>query len=170
MLADDLAQAVGGEAAQTLEKGLERIEHCLAQLSDDQVWDRALPALNSIGNVLLHLAGNVRQWIIAGIGGAADIRHRPSEFSERGPIPKAELLGRLSSVVGEASALLRQTSAAELLRQRRIQGFDVTGLGAVFDTVPHFRGHVQEIVFMTRLMLGDLYRFAWTPTTVEQGA
>jgi Protein of unknown function (DUF664) len=170
MTADELAAVVGAAAAHELESALDRIKHCLSQLTDEQVWRRSRPDLNSIGNLTLHLCGNVRQWIVAGVGGAADVRNRPAEFAERGPIPKGELLRRLEEVVKEAKRILAGVDARRLVEVRRIQGFDVTGAAAVFDSVPHFRGHTQEIVHMTRSQLGDAYRFAWTPTTPEQGA
>ena len=170
MTADELATAVGTEAANELASALGKINHCLGQLTDEQVWWRSRPSLNSIGNLILHLCGNVRQWIVAGLGGAADSRDRPAEFAERGPIPKDELLRRLEDVVDEARAVLARLTARQLLEARRIQGFDVTGVAAIFDSVPHFRGHTQEIIGMTRVLLGDAYQFAWQPTTAEQGA
>jgi len=80
------------------------------------------------------------------------------------------LLRRLEAVVEEAKGVLAGVDARQLAEVRRIQGFDVTGVAAIFDSVPHFRGHTQETVHMTRLQLGDAYKFAWTPTTPEQGA
>ena len=168
--ADELAAALGSAAGNELTSALARIKHCLGQLTDEQVWWRPRPALNSIGNLILHLRGNVRQWVVAGLSGGADSRDRPAEFAVRGPIPKGELLRQLEAVVDEARAVLARLTARQLLEARRIQGFDVTGLAAVFDTVPHFRGHTQEIVSLTRLQLGDAYKFAWAPTTPEQGA
>lgn len=170
MTADELASAVGSAAAHELTKALERINHCLDQLTDQQVWARQRPNLNSIGNLILHLCGNLRQWIVAGIGGKAETRNRPAEFSERGPIAKAELVSQLATVVEQAKSVLASVGARQLMDGRRIQGFDVTGLAAIFDSVPHFRGHAQEIVSMTRLLLNDVYKFAWTPATAEQGA
>jgi hypothetical protein len=167
---DDLARTVGHEAANELASALGKINHCLDQLTDEQVWWRSHPSLNSIANLILHLYGNIRQWIVAGLGGAKDLRDRPTEFAERGPIPKDELLGKLDSVVSQAKAVLGKLTARQLLEARCIQGFDVTGLAAIFDSVPHFRGHTQEIIHLTRLQLGDAYKFAWTPTTPEQGA
>src|SRR5262245_48378510 len=169
MTADELATAVGTEAANELASALARIKHCLGQLTDDQVWWRSHPSQNSIGNLILLLCGNVRQWIVAGLSGAAEGRDRPAEFSERGPSPKNELLRRLESVVDEARAVLARQTARQLLEARRIQGFDVTGLKAIFDSVPHVRGHTQEIIGMTRWQLGDAYKFAWAPTMPEQG-
>jgi uncharacterized damage-inducible protein DinB len=170
MTADELAAVVGAAAAHELESARKRIEHCLDQLTDEQVWQRPRPGLNSIGNLLLHLYGNVRQWIVAGVGGAPDNRNRPAEFAEQGPIPKAELTRRLNAVVAEARRILMGVNARQLADLRRIQGFDVTGAAAIIDSVSHFRGHTQEIVHMTRLQLGDAYKFAWVPTTPEHGA
>jgi hypothetical protein len=157
-------------SAHELDSALDRIKHCLGQLNDEQVWQRSQPRLNSIGNLILHLCGNLRQWIVAGLGGASDVRNRPAEFAERGPISKEDLLRRLETVVEEAKRVLVAVDARQLAEVCRIQGFDVTGMAAIFDSIPHFRGHTQEIVHMTRLRLGDAYQFAWTPTTGEQGA
>jgi hypothetical protein len=170
MTADELSAAVGAAAAHELDNALDRIRHCLGQLDDEQVWRRSHPSLNSIGNLILHLCGNLRQWIVAGLGGASDGRDRPAEFAERGPIAKAELLRRLEGVVQETNRILAGVTSGQLAAVRRIQGFDVTGVAAIFDSIPHFRGHTQEIVHMTRLQLGDAYQFAWTPTNPEQGA
>jgi hypothetical protein len=167
---DDVAAAVGTEAAKELTSALGRIRHCLDQLTEEQVWWRCQPSLNSIGTLILHLCGNLRQWIVAGLSGAADLRNRPAEFAEPGPIPKAELVRTLEAVTGEAREVLSRLTARQLLEGRRIQGFDVTGLGAIFDSVPHFRGHTQEIIHLTRFQLGAAYRFAWAPATPEQGA
>jgi len=166
---EQLAAAVAAAASQELTKALDRIKHCLGQLTDEQVWQREAESMNSIGNLILHLCGNVRQWIMAGIGGEHDARQRPKEFSERGPISKIELIRRLDEVVANAQDTLAKTSASDLMRTRCIQGFDVNGLEAIFNSVPHFRGHTQEIIHMTRSMLADAYKFAWVPSTPQEG-
>jgi hypothetical protein len=170
MTADEFARAVGTEAAQEMDSALTRIKHCLNQLTDEQIWRRAAPSMNSVGNVILHLCGNVRQWLFCGLGSAVDQRNRPAEFSDRGPIGKAELIRRLETAVEEARSVLINQTAEGLLKSRRIQAQDVTGLVALFNSVPHFRGHTQELVYMTRLLLGESYQFAWQPRTVEEGA
>jgi hypothetical protein len=170
MSADELAACVGTEAAKEMASARDRIKHCLSQLGEDQVWWRSEPAMNSIGNLILHLCGNVRQWIVSGIGGAKDVRNRPSEFAELGPLPKAELLHRLDAVVGDATATLERLSADQSTALRRIQGSEITGLAAIFNSVPHFRGHTQEIIHISRALLGARYRFAWAPSSAEEGA
>jgi hypothetical protein len=121
MTADDLAAAVGAAAANKLHGALARIEHCLGQLSDEQIWWRSRSDSNSIGNLLLHLCGNLRQWIVAGLGGVRDVRDRPAEFAERGPVPRAERIRRLDKVVGEAEKTLAKLTAGQFLETRRIQ-------------------------------------------------
>jgi len=169
-ISDQLAAAVAAAASQELSNALDRIKHCLSQLSDEQVWRRESEAMNSIGNLILHLCGNLGQWIVSGIGGENDVRQRPKEFSERGPIAKVKLLHWLDEAVAQARAALESATAQDFLRRRVIQGFNVNGLEAIFDSVPHFRGHTQEIVHMTRSHLGDAYRFAWAPSTPQEGA
>lgn len=170
MNADELAALVGAEAAKEMASALSRIKHCLNQLTDEQIWWRPQESMNSIGNLVLHLAGNVRQWIVSGIGGARDVRNRPAEFSERGPFAKAELTKKLDEVVHGAKSILERLKSQQLLAVRRIQGSDMTALAAIWNSVPHFRGHTQEIVHMTRMLLGSAYQFAWAPTTLEEGA
>jgi len=158
------------ETVRRLNAYVEKIAHCVGQLSDDQVWWRPHESMNSIGNLILHLTGNIRQWLVSGVGGAEDVRDRPAEFSSREAIPKVALLNQLEQIVGEAKAALARASADEMLAPRRIQGFDVTGWGAVFSCVPHFEGHTQEITCLTRMQLKDAYRFHWVPQTPEEGA
>lgn len=153
-----------------LAEGVKKIKHCLGQLTDEQVWWRPHDSMNSVANIVLHLCGNTRQWILSGIGGEPDMRDRPREFSDRSSIPKAELVRRLDEIAGQADAVLAGATDQELLRHRRIQGFDETALSAAFDCISHFRGHQQEIVYITRLQLGDAYQFEWVPAGKEQGA
>jgi hypothetical protein len=164
-----LAAAVIAETTNCLNSCVSKIKHCFGQLTDEQVWWRPQELMNSIGNLVLHLCGNVRQWIVAGIGGAPDVRDRPGEFSERRVIPKSELLQRLDEVVAAATEALARMTPEEMLKVRCIQGFSVSGLGAIFDSVPHFKGHTHEIICLTRMQLGEDYGFDWVPRTTEEG-
>jgi hypothetical protein len=155
-------------AQEALAEGMRKIEHCVGQLNDDQVWWRPRPEMNSIANLMLHLSGNVRQWIVAGVGGAKDVRNRPLEFSEHSQRRKEELLAQLKSTVEEALAVLSRLKADELVAPRRIQGFDTNVTAALFNTIAHFRGHTQEIIHMTREQLGSQYRYDFVPEGPEQ--
>jgi hypothetical protein len=158
------------QARRHLADRTDRVKHCLGQLDDAQVWWRPHGSLNSVGNLVLHLCGNLRQWVVSGVGGAPDTRDRPAEFSEQGPIPRAELIRRLDAVAAEADAALASLEEPRLLEPRRIQGFDETVMSAVWESLAHLSGHTQEVVYITRLQLGDRYKFAWVPSTPEQGA
>ena len=165
----DVVAAFRNAACGELEAAVMKIRHCLAQLDDAQLWWQPAEDMNAIGNLLLHLCGNVRQWIVAGVGGAPDTRRRWEEFEQREPIAKAELTDRLNSTVADAVKVLQSLSADGLCGRHRIQGFDVTGAEAIFDSIAHFRGHTQEIVHITRQQLGNAYRFDFVPQTPEQG-
>ncbi|HEY3132371.1 MAG TPA: DinB family protein [Acidobacteriota bacterium] len=139
-----------------------KIEKCLELLRDDDVWWRAHETDNSVGNLMLHLAGNVRQWIVSGIGGAADKRVRQKEFDQREALSKTELLARLRAAVDDADGVLASIDTAELLKPRFIQFTQQTPLQAIFHVVEHFGYHTGQIVYITKLRAGkDLgfYRF-----------
>src|SRR5947207_11099719 len=118
-------------ARECLAEGLRKIEYCVHQLNEEQVWWRPRPEMNSIGNLMLHLAGNLRQWTVSGIGGARDIRNRPEEFSDRSELPKNNILSMLRSAVREADGVMEKLPIEKLTAPRRIQGFDTTVLAAI---------------------------------------
>src|SRR5437870_6151606 len=134
---------------------LPKIERCLELLTDEQIWWRANPESNSIGNLVLHLSGNARQWIVSGVGGASDARVRSQEFAERSLIPRAELMKGLSQAVTDVDAVLAQLDLATLLEPRRIQSCDVTVLEAVFHVVEHFSMHTGQIILLTKMITGS---------------
>lgn len=142
---------------------LPRIVQCLEMLSEKEIWWRPNAASNSVGNLVLHLEGNVRQWIISGLGGAPDRRERDREFAERGPVPRSSLLTGLRKTVAEACHVLEQSSPDTLSRSYRIQGFDVTGLVAIADVIEHFAYHSGQIIFVTKLKHGKNLGFTRLP-------
>lgn len=150
---NDTAIAFIAKARQLLKEDfLPKLERCLERLSDEEVWQRANRESNSIGNLLLHLAGNARQWIVCGIGGAVDERVRQQEFDERSLIPKAELLAKLRQTLAEVDEVLAGFDRARILEPRRIQGYDVSVLDAVFHVVEHFSMHTGQIILMTKML------------------
>ena len=160
----DLAKAYLAEAREQLAKATEVIRNCLGQLNDEQAQWRPHESMNSVGNLVLHLCGNVHQWIISGVGGEPDVRDRPKEFAERGPFDREELARQLDEVIRQADEVLGAVTPTQLLERRRIQGFETTGLSAIFDSVAHFKGHTQEMVCLARMQLSDDYRFQWVPS------
>jgi uncharacterized damage-inducible protein DinB len=138
---------------------LPRIVSCLEQLSPNQIWWRANTASNSVGNLVLHLTGNVRQWIISGLGGATDVRRRNLEFTERGPLPRRVLVSRLRKTVGEACRVLSRLSAEDLTRVHTIQKFHVTGMEAAFHVAEHFSHHAGQIIQLTKMLTGSDLKF-----------
>jgi uncharacterized damage-inducible protein DinB len=149
---DEVGQSfIACARASFAEDYLPKIERCLELLRDEQIWWRANPQSNSIGNLLLHLSGNVRQWIVCGVGGARDERDRDSEFSQRDMIPRDELLARLKQTLSEADATLAEFDAGKLLERHLIQGCDVTALSAIFHVVEHFSMHTGQIIMMAKM-------------------
>jgi uncharacterized damage-inducible protein DinB len=147
-----IGQAFLKQTADHLESDLlPKIRKCVDVLDENDIWWRGSEFENSIGNLLLHLSGNVRQWIIAGVGGAVDRRDRPREFSTRGGISKAEALAQLEGTVTEAAAVLRGLAPDELLVDRTIQKYTRTGLHAILHVLEHFGYHTGQIVFITKL-------------------
>jgi len=131
---------------------LPKIERCLNLLTDEQIWWRPNPESNSIGNLLLHLSGNARQWIVCGIGGAADARDRDAEFARREMIPGAELRSILTQTLREVDATLAQFDPGNLTGTRTIQGLDVSVLEAILHVVEHFSMHTGQIILMTKML------------------
>ena len=131
---------------------LPKIERCVALLNDEQIWWRANPSSNSIGNLLLHLSGNVRQWIVVGLGDAVDTRNRDAEFAQREVIPREELLTRVRETLREADQTLAQFDEVRLLDRFTIQGLEVSALAAIMHVVEHFSMHTGQIILLTKLL------------------
>ena len=156
----DLAQAFIDQSRRFLLKEyLRKIERCVDELSEENLWWRPNEASNSVGNLLLHLAGNVGQWVTHGIGGAPDVRQRQQEFDTRTPLPAPVLLARLREALEEADRVLADLDPADLSQHRRIQGIDVTVFEAIYHVVEHFSTHVGQIIYVTKLRTGRNLRF-----------
>ena len=136
-----------------------KIKRCLDELSDDDIWWRAHETDNSIGNLILHLSGNIRQWIISGIGGAPDDRERQKEFDERMHIPRSELLQLFTSTLAEADAVLERFDTSKLLEVRHFQRWEYTCLYAISHVVEHVAQHMGQIIYITKLRKGVDLKF-----------
>ena len=138
---------------------LPKIERCLEKLTDEQIWWRANEGSNSIGNLVLHLCGNARQWIICGIGSQPDTRVRDAEFEQREIIGRSELLSLLQSTLAEIEKVLHALDPSTLLEQRKIQGNDVDILEAIFHVTEHFSMHTGQIIMLTKMLTGGNLQF-----------
>lgn len=131
-----------------------RLRETVASLTDEQVWWRPNESSNSIGNLILHLNGNVYQWLVASFNRDEDERNRPQEFGERSRIPVSDLLDRLGVTLAKAEAVLTRLTAAELLAPYEIQGYHVRGLDAVYQVVEHFGLHYGQIIYIAKSLTG----------------
>ena len=142
-------------SAEKLMELMGRIDSCVHRLTPEQIWLRAGANQNAVGNLLLHLNGNVRQWILQGVGGQPDVRDRDAEFAAEGEAGAPELLARLRITVEEAVALFRALPHQRLMERFRVQGYEVTVLAAIYHVVEHFAGHTFQIIYATKLCTGE---------------
>jgi uncharacterized damage-inducible protein DinB len=147
-----------------------RIETCLGSLSQDEVWARGSDNENAMGNLVLHLCGNLRQWIVSGVGGQPDIRDRDGEFSAQGGISVADLAQRLRATVEEAVAVVSAVPPERLTERIVVQKYEVTVLEAIYHVVEHFSMHTGQIIFATKMLTGsDLEFYRHLRTTAAHG-
>jgi uncharacterized damage-inducible protein DinB len=136
-----------------------KIKLAVLPLSDEIIWQRPNEQSNSIGNLLLHLSGNIRQWIVSGIGGAPDTRHRASEFTACEGQGAAALVAELERTLSDADAVLAQLDETKLTQTVKIQGRDTTVLGAVYHVVEHFGMHTGQILLLAKMFAPGSVRF-----------
>ena len=157
---EELTQQFKSQAVRHLRVDfLPKIERCLASLSEEEIWWRPNERSNSVGNILLHLSGNVRQWIIAALGGTADTRKRDDEFAAQGPMPAARLWDLLEETVAEAARIIESLGPEQLLEEHRIQIYDVSALQSVFHVVEHFSYHTGQVIYVTKLLKDEDLEF-----------
>jgi len=132
------------------DESMPRLKRCFEKLSEEDVWWRPNDNSNSIGNLILHLCGNIRQWMLSALGGRVDNRVRQMEFDERGPLPKDALIQKLDQVMREVDELLDQLHPKTLIEKKVVQGFEETGMSILIHVIEHFSYHVGQIVYATK--------------------
>ncbi len=163
---DDVSRVFLEYSVRKLGQLTDRIEVCLDKLTEEQVWARGSENENAIGNLALHLCGNVRQWIVSGVGGATDVRQRDTEFAAHGGASIADLKQRLRSTVEEASRVIENLTPERLTERKVIQKYDVPVAEAVYHVVEHFSMHTGQILFATKMLTGgDLGFYQHLQTT-----
>ncbi len=129
-----------------------RLKKCVNELSEEQIWYRPNNSSNSVGNLILHLEGNVRQWVVAGLGKNEDVRERQKEFDEKGPVPVEKMLADMDKLMEEVNQILNKTSTTDLLEVRNVQGFQESGLSILVHITEHFSYHVGQITYITKML------------------
>jgi uncharacterized damage-inducible protein DinB len=153
----DIAKEFIAQSRQFLRSDyLPKIERCLDVLSDEDVWWRANDGSNSIGNLLLHLEGSTRAWIVGVAGGSPSSRNRQQEFDQRERIPRAELMSRLREMVAEVDSVLARLDVGVLLERRQARDEEVTVLWAVYHAIEHFSMHTGQIIMLAKMRSAGL--------------
>ncbi|MFQ5751313.1 MAG: DinB family protein [bacterium] len=132
------------------DESLPRLKKCLSLLTDEEIWFRPNSKTVSVGNLVLHLCGNVGQWIISTLSGVADTRERSEEFAESGPIPITVLLQRLDETMNQARSVMQNLDPTTLLDKTTVQGFEESGISILLHVVEHFSYHVGQIVYFVK--------------------
>ncbi len=151
-MSEKLSKELTHECVLVMKENVKRIGICLAQLSYDEIWQRPNSQLSSIGNLILHLCGNIGQYVLSSLGGKPDQRKRDEEFAAAGGYSAEELLGKITNTVTEAANVMAQLSEAELLRKRMVQGFNLSGVGIVVHVTEHLSYHTAQIALHTKLL------------------
>lgn len=130
-----------------------RIHDCLSRLTEDQIWSRGNENSNSIGNLVLHLVGNLGQWVVSGLGGQPDNRDRDSEFATRAGLSPLDLSARLRSRMDEVVQIIAAVPASRLLETVTPQGYTLPVMELITHITEHFYHHGGQIILLTKLYL-----------------
>ncbi|MEM6343822.1 MAG: DinB family protein [Bacteroidota bacterium] len=133
-----------------VDESIPRIRQCLHILTEADIWYRPNENSNSVGNLVLHLCGNVRQWLVSGLSRTPDTRERDLEFSERGPWPTKDLLAQLDQLEQEILQTLASLGPEDLIRDYEVQGFQENGIGILVHVIEHFSYHTGQITYFTK--------------------
>jgi len=146
------SQIIGDIQIRIFEESFPRIRQCLSALELNEIWKRPNENSNSIGNLVLHLCGNIRQYIVSGLTATKDVRKRSFEFSEIGPISANELILKLDQLELEVKPILQELTIGELIREREVQGFKITGTSILIHVTEHLSYHTGQIAFYTKAL------------------
>jgi uncharacterized damage-inducible protein DinB len=140
------------QAVNRLEENTPKIKKCLDELSEPEIWQRPNASSNSVGNIILHLCGNITQYILSSLGDIEDKRERDKEFSTKGGMRKDELLAKLKATVDHAILIIKNINPNELPRVRSVQGYELSAIGIIIHVVEHYSYHTGQIIFWTKLL------------------
>ena len=145
-----IAEELVKNAVYRMDKSTLMIQMSLTKISEEEVWLKPNESLNSIANLILHLCGNITQYIISSLGEAEDIRERDLEFSTSQGLNKAELLTKLEVILDKAKHVILDADPEQLLKIRIVQGFSFSGVGVILHVVEHYSYHTGQIAFWVK--------------------
>ncbi len=140
------------QAIHRMDENTPKITSCLQELGEGEIWKRPNQHSNSVGNIILHLCGNIRQYAISSLGNSKDVRERDKEFSADGGYSGSELMKKLIATLDEAKGIIQNVTAEELLRKRKVQGYTHSGIGIIIHVTEHYSYHTGQIIFWTKLL------------------
>ncbi len=142
-----------------IEENTKRVATCLQEIDEEEIWNSPNDQSNSIGNLILHLCGNIRQYIVSALGEAEDTRVRDKEFSIKSGFTKAALLRQLNSTILEAIEIIKKSDDDKLGRIYSVQGFQLSGVGIIIHVTEHYSYHTGQIAFWTKQLKNKDLRF-----------
>lgn len=145
-----LVEEIIENALYRMNESTRMIKKSLSEISEDEVWQKPNDSLNSIANLMLHLCGNISQYVISSLGETEDKRNRDDEFSITGGLTKDELITKLESVVDDAKRVIFDVTPNQLVKMRSVQGFSFSGVGIVLHAVEHYSYHTGQIAFWVK--------------------
>lgn len=133
-----------------MDESTRMIKKSLAEISEEELWEKPNESLNSIANLILHLCGNIRQYIISSLGETEDMRNRDLEFSTGHSVSRSQMLAELEDTVDSAKRVIFDASLDRLLKIRSVQGFSLSGVGVIIHVVEHYSYHTGQIAFWVK--------------------
>ena len=140
------------QAIHRIDENTQKLETCIQELNETEIWKRPNLHSNSVGNIILHLCGNIRQYAISSLGNSKDVRERDKEFSADGGYAGPELLKKLTDTIEHAKNVIQNTTEEELFRERKVQGYTHSGIGIILHVTEHYSYHTGQIIFWTKLL------------------
>jgi uncharacterized damage-inducible protein DinB len=149
---EEFLQEFIGTATNYIDENTEKLNTCFNELEEADLWRRPNEHSNSPGNLILHLSGNIRQWVISSLGNIEDTRQREKEFAADGGYSKSELTEMLFSTVEEAKKIITNMDSKEILKKRKVQGHFYSGIAIILHITEHYSYHTGQIIFWTKLL------------------
>ena len=140
------------QAVFRLNENTARVEKCLKEFSEKEVWLKPNKSTNSVGNLILHICGNITQYIISSLGNEEDARNRDLEFKTSGGYNKSELLSKLNSTIQQAVKIIKSQREDDLLSVRSVQAYKLSGIGIIIHVVEHYSYHTGQIALWTKIL------------------